>query len=375
MPACSRASPPPPIRAPFSMSDFPEVTLLTAPVVVDGKIVTARGPDRHGFRPPIDRVPGRPGAAGPGREGLGEGTLISWQLLAMPLAAFAVAALASQLPGAFAWGYCAACSMSPTPARCTGRHPPHRRVRPPRRAGRRWPAGPDRICTRRARGPGSCWPCCPWRPSPFSTIGAMCDRAAGWRPTWAPRVLLMAGGLGWSRLDLPGLTLNLGTILAVCLTLLLVVWMINLYNFMDGMDGLGRRHGHLRLRRPGGPGLAWAANPVFALAAACVAAAAAGFLDQQFPAGAASFWAISGPPAWACWPRASRSGARSSGSFRSGSPGSPSRPSSSMPPGPCCAGSVAAASGSGRPHRSHHYQRLVLAGWSHRKTRAARLCS
>ena len=78
---------------------------------------------------------------------------------------------------------------------------------------------------------------------PVAAISLL-DDGGGVRPRYrlvahlGAGVLLMAAGLGWSSLDLPGLTLNLGWITSGCLTLLLGVWMINLYNFMDGMDGL-----------------------------------------------------------------------------------------------------------------------------------------
>jgi UDP-N-acetylmuramyl pentapeptide phosphotransferase/UDP-N-acetylglucosamine-1-phosphate transferase len=48
---------------------------------------------------------------------------------------------------------------------------------------------------------------------------------------------LIAGGGLISRLSLPGLELTLPYGAGVIVTLLFVVWMLNLYNFMDGMDG------------------------------------------------------------------------------------------------------------------------------------------
>ncbi len=94
--------------------------------------------------------------------------------------------------------------------------------------------------------------------------------------------MLIAGGLEWSHLDLPGLSLTLGPVLALPLTLLLVVWMINLYNFMDGMDGLA---GGMAVFGFGALAiLGWRAGDLtYALACACVASAAAGFLIANFP--------------------------------------------------------------------------------------------
>jgi UDP-N-acetylmuramyl pentapeptide phosphotransferase/UDP-N-acetylglucosamine-1-phosphate transferase len=51
-------------------------------------------------------------------------------------------------------------------------------------------------------------------------------------------VLLMLGGLAPERIDLPGVDLVLPGWLGLPLGVLYVVWMVNLYNFMDGIDGL-----------------------------------------------------------------------------------------------------------------------------------------
>lgn len=94
--------------------------------------------------------------------------------------------------------------------------------------------------------------------------------------------MVMAGGLILSGLELPGLAWQWPAWVGVVFTAFYLVWMINLYNFMDGMDGfaggmavigfgvlamLGLLAGHLFL---------FIANLV-------VAAAACGFLLFNFP--------------------------------------------------------------------------------------------
>ena len=178
-------------------------------------------------------------------------------------------------------------------------------------------------------------------------------------------LVLLAGGLRWSPLALPGLSYPPPDFLAELLTLLYLLWHINLYNFMDGMDGLA---GGMALFGFGTLGfLGWQAGALdFALVNGLIAAAAAGFLTGNLPpariflgdlgstglgllAGALSLlgaqqglfplwvaWLIFSPFLWdATWTLLRRA----------------------------LRGEVL-----WQPHRSHHYQRLVLAGWSQRKT-------
>ncbi len=80
--------------------------------------------------------------------------------------------------------------------------------------------------------------------------------------------------------DLPGLALALPVWIAIPLTLLFVIWMINLYNFMDGMDGFAGGMAVI-----GFSTLAWLgwADSGFATFCMIVAAASAGFLVHNFP--------------------------------------------------------------------------------------------
>lgn len=146
---------------------------------------------------------------------------------------------------------------------------------------------------------------------------------------------------------------------------LLIVWLINLYNFMDGMDGLAASmavFGFGALAWLGAVQQAW----LFAVLCGLVAASAAGFLQANFPparifmgdlgacllglfAAGLSLWGASEGlfPLWAAilafspfivdatWTLLRRALRRER---------------------------------FWEPHRSHHYQRLVLAGWSHRRT-------
>lgn len=178
-------------------------------------------------------------------------------------------------------------------------------------------------------------------------------------------LILVAAGLSWSVVDLPGFGAALPAPLAWTFTLLYSVWMTNLYNFMDGMDGFA---GGMALFGFGALAvLGWqGGDPGFALAAGCVAAAAGGFLTGNFPparifmgdvgsstlgllAAAMSLWGARAGlfPLWAAWLAFS-------------------------PFIVDATWTLLVRAGRGErvweAHRAHHYQRLVLAGWGHRKT-------
>jgi len=181
----------------------------------------------------------------------------------------------------------------------------------------------------------------------------------------AAALLLWLGGLRWDQLGLPGAMLPLPLLLALPLTLLYSIWMLNLYNFMDGMDGLAGGMASI-----GFAGLALlgyqAGDLTYALCCAAVAAAAAGFLTGNLPpariflgdAGASSLgllaagctlWGASAGlfPLWIGWLIFSPFIVDATWTL------------------------LRRASKGERiweAHRSHHYQRLVLAGWGHRRT-------
>ncbi len=153
--------------------------------------------------------------------------------------------------------------------------------------------------------------------------------------------------------------------LSLALTLVLVVWMINLYNFMDGMDGFASGMALI-----GFATLALAGHKAgaedYALSAAVVAAAAAGFLLWNFPparifmgdsgsamlgllAAGFSLWGAQQGilPLWAALLLFSPFIVDASVTLTR---------------------RLLAGERIWQAHRSHYYQRLVGLGWSHRKT-------
>jgi UDP-N-acetylmuramyl pentapeptide phosphotransferase/UDP-N-acetylglucosamine-1-phosphate transferase len=177
--------------------------------------------------------------------------------------------------------------------------------------------------------------------------------------------LLLAGGGLWLPVELPGMAVAPAPPLAFLLTLLFVVWMINLYNFMDGMDGFASGmtlfgFGALAV-------IAWRAGDLgFALLSGVIAAAGGGFLTANFPPariflgdlGSATLGLLAAAvslmgaarglfPLWVAWLAFSP--------FIVDATWTLLRRLCRREP-------------VWQAHRSHHYQRLVLAGWSHRRT-------
>ncbi|WP_295456025.1 glycosyltransferase family 4 protein [uncultured Thiodictyon sp.] len=176
---------------------------------------------------------------------------------------------------------------------------------------------------------------------------------------------LLAGGLAWDTLDLPGMDWPLPFALAAPLSVLYVVWMVNLYNFMDGMDGFAGGMavcGFAALALLGWHG----GDPAFALAAAGIAAAAAGFLVSNFPPariflgdlGSSTFGLLAaGFSLWGAHQRLFPLwvAALAFSPFIVDATWTLMR-------------RIMCGERIWEAHRSHHYQRLVLAGWGHRKT-------
>ncbi|AFL74701.1 MraY family glycosyltransferase [Thiocystis violascens] len=178
-------------------------------------------------------------------------------------------------------------------------------------------------------------------------------------------LLLIVGGFQWSVLDLPGVALALPTLVGGGLTILYSVWMINLYNFMDGMDGFASGmavFGFAALAILGWSG----GEPLFGLVATCIVAAAAGFLSGNYPpariflgdagssslgilAAGLSLWGVQLGlfPIWTAWLAFSPFIVDATWTLLT---------------------RLIRRERIWEPHRSHHYQRLVLAGWGHRKT-------
>ncbi|HEY8553750.1 MAG TPA: glycosyltransferase family 4 protein [Burkholderiales bacterium] len=106
----------------------------------------------------------------------------------------------------------------------------------------------------------------------------------GWRMATHVLVALGVVAAGWypDAIELPGARLLLDHVSSALIAVLFVVWMINLYNFMDGMDGFA---GGMTVCGFGTLALAGvlAGSAEFAAANAVVAAAGAGFLRHNFP--------------------------------------------------------------------------------------------
>jgi UDP-N-acetylmuramyl pentapeptide phosphotransferase/UDP-N-acetylglucosamine-1-phosphate transferase len=177
--------------------------------------------------------------------------------------------------------------------------------------------------------------------------------------------LLVAGGVLWTNLDLPLAHWHLPAALALALTACYVVWMINLYNFMDGMDGFA---GGMTVFGFGALAvLGWrGGDPGYASLAAGVAAAGAGFLTSNFPpariflgdAGSSTLGLLAAAlsllgaqrglfPLWVAWLAFSPFIVDATWTLLR---------------------RLVRGERLWEAHRSHHYQRLVLAGWGHRKT-------
>jgi UDP-N-acetylmuramyl pentapeptide phosphotransferase/UDP-N-acetylglucosamine-1-phosphate transferase len=172
-------------------------------------------------------------------------------------------------------------------------------------------------------------------------------------------------GLQLDAVRLPGVTVELRGAAGPVLTLLFIVWFTNLYNFMDGIDGFAGGMALIGFGTLATLGIL-RGDAAFAMAAGTVAAAAAGFLLFNFPparvfmgdAGSVplgflvaifGLWAESAAlaPLWVVVLVFSpffvdatvtllRRALRGERVWK--------------------------------PHRSHCYQRLVGAGWSHRQT-------
>jgi UDP-N-acetylmuramyl pentapeptide phosphotransferase/UDP-N-acetylglucosamine-1-phosphate transferase len=177
-------------------------------------------------------------------------------------------------------------------------------------------------------------------------------------------LLLIRGGFVIQGDVLPGLSLAPGVLSAV-VTVLIALWLTNLYNFMDGMDGFAAGMAVIGFGTLAA--LGWLqGDGLFAAAALTVAAAAGGFLWFNFPP-ARIFMGDSGSTtlgflaaAFAVW-----------ASQRGVAPAwvtlvvfSPFVVDATV--------TLLRRALRGEPvwraHRSHYYQRLVQLGWGHRRT-------
>lgn len=94
--------------------------------------------------------------------------------------------------------------------------------------------------------------------------------------------VLLWGGFSLRIFELPGFGLSLPAVPAALVSLIFVVWMVNLYNFMDGMDGFAAGMAVIGFGAFALLGW-WAGNSSFMWSSLIVAAAASGFLMFNFP--------------------------------------------------------------------------------------------
>ncbi len=203
---------------------------------------------------------------------------------------------------------------------------------------------------------------------PLALVSFQDDRAgvaARWRILvhLLAAVSLLTAGLTPERFSLPGWISPLPGWIAVPLSLLFVVWMINLYNFMDGMDGFAGGMAVIGFSTLAG--LGWT-DASFAMFCLVVAAASAGFLVHNRPP-AKIFLGDTGSTtlgflAAACglW------GARASlfpfwVTLLVFSPFIVDATATLLR-------RLLRGEKVWEAHRTHYYQRLVLLGWGHRRT-------
>lgn len=177
-------------------------------------------------------------------------------------------------------------------------------------------------------------------------------------------VLLVYGGLSVTAIQVPGLQWELTPAVALVVTVLFSVWMTNLYNFMDGMDGLAGGMAVAGFGTLGG--LGWVAgDEAYALLNGVIAAAAGGFLVVNFPP-ARIFMGDAGSSTLGLLAAAMALWADRQGLF-------PLWVSVMVFSPFIVDASVTLIRRSLRgdriweAHRSHYYQRLVQAGWTHRR--------
>ena len=202
-------------------------------------------------------------------------------------------------------------------------------------------------------------------------ITSFVDDRSGVSPTFRLLIhalaagLVMAGGLVPDHFQLPGWQWSWSHTVSLVFTGLFVIWMTNLYNFMDGMDGFAA--GMALFGFSAYALLGWqAGESLFTVSSLVVAASAAGFLVFNFPpakifmgdVGASvlgflsacfSLWAASEKifPIWI--------GVLVFSPFIVDATAT-------------LLGRLLIGHKVWEAHRSHYYQRLVRIGWGHRKT-------
>jgi UDP-N-acetylmuramyl pentapeptide phosphotransferase/UDP-N-acetylglucosamine-1-phosphate transferase len=95
-------------------------------------------------------------------------------------------------------------------------------------------------------------------------------------------LVLIVGGFVLEEISVAGFDFHLSATLGILISALFIVWMINLYNFMDGMDGFAGGMAVIGFGTLGVLGMR-AGDIHFALFSWLIAASAAGFLIWNFP--------------------------------------------------------------------------------------------
>ena len=176
---------------------------------------------------------------------------------------------------------------------------------------------------------------------------------------------VVIAGLSVERIDLPWTSLHLGTVPGAVFTVLFVAWLVNLYNFMDGMDGFA---GGMTAIGFSALALLCMLGDAIMLAAvsAVVAACTLGFLPYNFPP-ARIFMGDLGASLLGYLCAVTILAAERLASVPLWIPVlvfSPFIVDASV----TLARRVVAGEAPWRAHRTHFYQRLVRLGWGHRKT-------
>ncbi|MBK8182786.1 MAG: glycosyltransferase family 4 protein [Candidatus Competibacteraceae bacterium] len=176
-------------------------------------------------------------------------------------------------------------------------------------------------------------------------------------------VSLLFIGLVCHQIELPGLIFPLAGWIGVPLTILFIVWMINLYNFMDGMDGFAGGMAVI-----GFATLAWLGRADSQYTAFCliIVAASAGFLVHNFPP-AKLFMGDTGSTTLGLLVAACSLWGSKAGLFPLWV--------ALLVFSPFIADATVTllrrllrGERIWEAHRTHYYQRLVLLGWGHRRT-------
>ena len=181
----------------------------------------------------------------------------------------------------------------------------------------------------------------------------------------AAAVCVVLAGLSSERIVLPGAVLDLGAVMGAVFTVLFVAWVVNLYNFMDGMDGFAG--GMTTIGFATLAVLCAQRDAVMLVAVSSVVAAASiGFLLFNFPP-ARIFMGDLGSSLLGYLCAVMMLSARNTASvplWISVLVFSPFIVDASV----TLVRRIVAGERPWRAHRGHFYQRLVRLGWGHRKT-------